>query len=84
MDIDYPAIARGFGAEARRVDSPDGLAPALQWALEARSSTPVVLDVLTTRDPAKMLPGIDSRTKLNAAEPVLAGATANLRAEGTP
>ena len=40
---------------------PDLLADAIRAGL-AGSERPVVLDVVVTRNPAKMLPGVDNRT----------------------
>jgi acetolactate synthase-1/2/3 large subunit len=41
------------------VEQPDDLASALDTSLSSRG--PTVIDVVVTRDPAKMLPGVDSR-----------------------
>jgi hypothetical protein len=43
-----------------RVEDPDKLAAALRDGLE-NTASPTVLDVVVTRDPAKMLPGVDNR-----------------------
>lgn len=61
-EVDYVGVARGFGCEGRRVDTPDQLAGALAEGLEAQQTIPFVIDVRTTTDAAKMLPGVDSRT----------------------
>lgn len=60
-ETNYTAVAAAMGCEGIRVDSPDQLAPAFQKALAHRAG-PTVIDVVVTRDPAKMLPGVDSRT----------------------
>lgn len=60
-ETNYAAVAAAMGCEGIRVDSPDQLAPAFQKALAHRAG-PTVIDVVVTRDPAKMLPGVDSRT----------------------
>jgi acetolactate synthase I/II/III large subunit len=60
-ELDYAAIAHGFGCNGRRVERPDDLRPALQCAISEREC-PTVLDVVVTRDPSRMLPGTDSRT----------------------
>jgi acetolactate synthase-1/2/3 large subunit len=60
--VDYATVARGFGCDGVRVTEPDDLPRAIALGVEAQSSEPFVLDVRTTLDPAKMLPGIDSRT----------------------
>jgi len=62
-EIDYAAVARAMGCEGIRVEAPDEIEGALRTALAARS-VPLVLDVVVTRDPAKMLPGVDSRAKV--------------------
>ena len=54
-------VAEALGCAGIRVEKPEELAPALESGLE-RSDRPTVIDVLVTRDPAKMLPGVDSRT----------------------
>jgi acetolactate synthase-1/2/3 large subunit len=61
VEIDYAALARGFGCHGHRVDDPAKLGPVLKLALETRDA-PTVVDVVVTRDPAQMLPGVDSRT----------------------
>ncbi|MBJ3778029.1 thiamine pyrophosphate-binding protein [Acuticoccus mangrovi] len=61
IEMDYAVLARDFGCHGIRVDDPDALAPALREAIEERSR-PSVIDVVVTRDPAKMLPAADSRT----------------------
>ena len=45
-----------------RIQDPNELAPVLAGVLRERDR-PTILDVVTTRDPGKMLPGIDTRTK---------------------
>jgi acetolactate synthase I/II/III large subunit len=60
-EIDYAAIARAYGCLGMRVEDPDELPRALAAGLE-NTDTPTVLDVAVTRDPAKMLPGVDNRT----------------------
>jgi len=42
-DVDFGALARGFGAYGERVEEPSGLAPALKRAIE--SGLPAVIDV---------------------------------------
>lgn len=60
-ETDYAAAARAFGCHGIRVEQPARLAGAIREALE-NTSTPTVLDVIVTRDPSKMLPGVDNRT----------------------
>jgi acetolactate synthase-1/2/3 large subunit len=61
IEMDYAAIARGFGCQGIRVSDPEKLAAALQEGL-ANTSSPTVIDAIVTRDPAKMLPAADNRT----------------------
>ena len=61
VEMDYAAITRAMGCRGIRVDDPSKLAGALREGLE-NTSSPTVLDIVVTRDPAKMLPGVDSRT----------------------
>ena len=61
IEMDYAAIARVMGCKGIRIEDPDRLAPALREGLE-NTDTPTVLDIVVTRDPAKMLPGVDNRT----------------------
>lgn len=60
-EIDYAAVANAMGCRGIRVEKPEDLADALRTSLE-RCGGPTVLDVVVTRDPSKMLPGVDSRT----------------------
>lgn len=59
-ETDYAAVARAMGAEGIRVETPAALVPAFREAF-AREGGPTVLDVVVTRDAAKMLPAADSR-----------------------
>jgi len=61
IEMDYSQIAKGFGCHGIRVTDPEQLSSALKEAME-NTDTPSVLDVVVTRDPAKMLPAADSRT----------------------
>lgn len=61
VEMNYANIAEDFGCHGIRVEHPDALAPAIRAANEERSR-PSVIDVVVTRDPAKMLPGVDNRT----------------------
>ena len=60
-ETDYAAIARDMGCQGIRIERPEALAAALQAGFD-ETSRPTVLDVVVTRDPAKMLPGVDNRT----------------------
>jgi acetolactate synthase-1/2/3 large subunit len=61
VEFNYAAIARAMGCHGIRVTDPEELQPALKEAL-ANTTSPTVLDIVVTRDPARMLPGIDNRT----------------------
>jgi acetolactate synthase-1/2/3 large subunit len=61
VEMDYAAIARAMGCGGVRVEDPDRLASALGEGLAERSR-PTVLDIVVTRDPARMLPAVDNRT----------------------
>jgi acetolactate synthase-1/2/3 large subunit len=61
VEMDYAAIAAAMGCRGIRVEDPARLADAVREGL-ANTGTPTVVDVVVTRDPAKMLPGVDSRT----------------------
>ncbi|TFH44532.1 MAG: thiamine pyrophosphate-binding protein [Lysobacterales bacterium] len=60
-EINYAHVAEALGCAGIRVEKPDDLAPALESGFECRDR-PTVIDVVVTRDPAKMLPGVDNRT----------------------
>ena len=61
VEMDYAAIAKGFGCHGIRVDDPEKLSAALAEGLE-NTSTPTVIDAIVTRDPGRMLPAADNRT----------------------
>src|SRR5437016_6245113 len=61
VEMDYAAIARAMGCNGIRVEDPDRLGEALRTGLAERAR-PTVLDVVVTRDPARMLPAVDNRT----------------------
>ncbi len=61
VEMDYAAIARAMGCNGVRVEDPDRLGEALRTGLAERTR-PTVLDVVVTRDPARMLPAVDNRT----------------------
>jgi acetolactate synthase-1/2/3 large subunit len=50
-----------MGCNGIRVEDPGQLPAALTTGLAERSR-PTVLDVIVTRDPARMLPAVDNRT----------------------
>ena len=61
VENDYAKIANAMGCEGIRVEHPNELGPAIERGLAAQEC-PVIIDVVVTRDPAKMLPGVDNRT----------------------
>ena len=60
-ETNYAEVVTAFGCNGIRVEDPDKLADAIRAGL-AETSRPTLLDVVVTRDPAKMLPGVDNRT----------------------
>jgi acetolactate synthase-1/2/3 large subunit len=61
MEMNYAAIASAMGCRGIRVEDPTMLGAAIDEGL-ANTSSPTVLDIVVTRDPARMLPGVDNRT----------------------
>ena len=61
IEMDYAAIARAMGCNGIRVEDPDRLGAALADGIAERTR-PTVLDIVVTRDPARMLPAVDNRT----------------------
>jgi acetolactate synthase-1/2/3 large subunit len=59
-ELDYARIAQAFGCNGIRVDDTEKVNAALLEGL-ANTSTPTVIDVVVTRDPARMLPAADNR-----------------------
>jgi acetolactate synthase-1/2/3 large subunit len=62
-EMNYAEIARVMGARGIRVETPGDLAAALSEGIAERSS-PTVIDVVVTRDPGRMLPGLDARAQI--------------------
>ena len=60
-ETNYANVVEAFGCRGIRVERPEDLAAALQAAM-AEKGRPTLLDVVVTRDPAKMLPAVDNRT----------------------
>lgn len=60
-ETNYARIAQALGCTGIRVEDPAELAPAFARGLAAAGG-PVVIDVMVTRDPARMLPAVDNRT----------------------
>jgi acetolactate synthase I/II/III large subunit len=61
LEVDYSKVAEAYGCRGIRVENPHTLRQALTDALSEKDR-PVVVDVVVTRDPARMLPAVDSRT----------------------
>jgi acetolactate synthase-1/2/3 large subunit len=57
----YAKLAEALGCHGLRIEDPNDLAAALATGM-AETTRPTLLDVVVTRDPAQMLPGVDSRT----------------------
>lgn len=60
VDINYAAVATALGCQGIRVEDPSDIRAALE-AGAACTDRPTVVDIVVTRDPANMLPGVDSR-----------------------
>jgi acetolactate synthase-1/2/3 large subunit len=60
VETDYAAVAQSMGCRGIRVEDPERLGDALGAAL-AHSGSATIIDVVVTRDPGKMLPGVDAR-----------------------
>ena len=58
-ETNYAIVAEALGCNGIRIDHPSQLSGAISKAL--LNDGPTVLDVVVTRDPAKMLPGVDNR-----------------------
>ena len=59
-ETNYAEVARVMGCNGIRVETPDRLAAAIAAGLA--HDGPTVIDLVVTRDPAKMLPAVDNRT----------------------
>ena len=60
-ETNYAQVADAMGCHSVRVEAPDQLPAALAAAF-AETTRPSVIDVMVTRDPARMLPAVDNRT----------------------
>ena len=58
-ETNYADVADALGCRGIRVEQPGELAGALQAGMQG--SFPTVIDLVVTRDPAKMLPAADNR-----------------------
>jgi acetolactate synthase I/II/III large subunit len=59
-ETNYADAANALGCNGIRVEHPDQVAGAIAAGL-AHKGSPTVIDIVVTRDPAKMLPGVDNR-----------------------
>ena len=60
VETNYAKAADALGCTGIRVERPEQMGPALERAKTLTG--PVVIDVVVTRDPSRMLPGVDNRT----------------------
>ena len=61
VEMNYANIATAMGCNGIRVEDPARLAGAIEAGLDTHG-VPTVIDVVVTREPGQMLPGVDSRT----------------------
>ena len=61
VEMNYANIAAAMGCNGIRVEDPERLAGAIEAGL-GTDGVPTVIDVVVTREPGQMLPGVDSRT----------------------
>ena len=61
VELNYANIATAMGCHGIRVEDPERLADAIESGLDTHH-VPTVVDVVVTREPGQMLPGVDSRT----------------------
>ena len=60
VETNYAEVARAFGCRGIRVEDPGQLDAAVATGITERDR-PTVIDVVVTRDPARMLPAADNR-----------------------
>jgi len=61
FEMNYAAIAKAMGCRSVRIEDPNELRDQLA-KLISEPAGPTIVDVVVTRDPAQMLPAVDSRT----------------------
>ena len=61
VEMNYANVATAMGCHGIRVENPDRLAAAIEAGLDTHD-VPTIIDVVVTREPGQMLPGVDSRT----------------------
>ena len=59
-DTNYAKVAQALGCQGIRVEDPADIRAALESGA-ACTDRPTVIDIVVTRDPSKMLPGVDNR-----------------------
>ena len=59
-ETNYASTAEALGCEGIRVEDPSKIRDAISRGL-SNTNCPTVIDLVVTRDPAKMLPGVDNR-----------------------
>lgn len=60
VEMNYAKIGEAMGCQGIRVEDPEAFAGAVEAGMN-ETGRPTIVDVVVTRDPAKMLPGVDSR-----------------------
>jgi len=60
VETNYARVAEALGCRGLRIEQPGDLAAALREGFAGQG--PTVIDLVVTRDPAKMLPAVDNRT----------------------
>ena len=60
-EMNYADIANNMGCLGIRVDDPEKLVEAFKAGF-ANKTSPTLIDIVVTRDPARMLPAVDNRT----------------------
>jgi acetolactate synthase-1/2/3 large subunit len=58
-ETNYAKVAQALGVTGIRVEDPEKVADALETSFAAKG--PVIIDLVVTRDPARMLPAADNR-----------------------
>ena len=59
-ETNYAIAAEALGCKGIRVEDPNKIREAISIGL-SQKSCPTIIDLVVTRDPAKMLPGVDNR-----------------------
>ncbi|WP_436644168.1 thiamine pyrophosphate-binding protein [Microbaculum sp. FT89] len=59
-EVNYARVAESLGCTGIRVEDPADIAAALRQGIAGDG--PTLIDIVVTRDPAHMLPGVDNRT----------------------